>query len=52
MERAMSGVVVETSRKTPIRGEYDVVVLGGGPAGIAAAGAAARKGNSTLLVER
>jgi len=48
----MSGVVVETSRKTPIRGEYDVVVLGGGPAGIAAAVAAARKGNSTLLVER
>lgn len=52
MEHAISGVVVETSKKTPIRGEYDVVVLGGGPAGIAAAVAAARKGNSTLLVER
>ena len=48
----MSAVVVETGRETPIRGEYDVVVLGGGPAGIAAAVAAARKGNSTLLVER
>ena len=33
------------------RGEYEVVVLGGGPAGIAAA-AAARAGRSTLLVER
>jgi hypothetical protein len=52
VESAISGVVVETSRETPIRGEYDVVVLGGGPAGIAAAVAAARKGNATLLVER
>jgi len=48
----MTGVVVENSRQTPIRGEYDVVVLGGGPAGIAAAVSAARKGSSTLLVER
>ena len=52
MEDAIGGVVAETRRETPIRGEYDVVVLGGGPAGIAAAVAAARKGNSTLLVER
>ncbi len=52
MEGAIGGIVVESSRETPIRGEYDVVVLGGGPAGIAAAVAAARKGNSTLLVER
>ena len=33
-------------------GEYEVVVLGGGPAGIAAAVAAARAGRTTLLVER
>ena len=33
-------------------GEYDVVVLGGGPSGIAAAAAAARCGRSTLLIER
>ncbi len=52
MEDAIGGVVIETRRETPIRGEYDVVVLGGGPAGIAAAVGAARKGNSTLLVER
>src|SRR5260370_40839213 len=32
-------------------GEYDVVVLGGGPAGITAAAAAAGYGRSTLLVE-
>ncbi len=42
----------EPSRKTPILGEYDVVVLGGGPAGIAAAAAAARTGRSTVLIER
>ena len=35
-----------------MRGEYDVVVLGGGPAGIAAAASAAALGRKTLLVER
>jgi hypothetical protein len=44
--------ILETARHTPVLGEYDVVVLGGGPAGIAAAVAAARAGRSTLLVER
>jgi hypothetical protein len=52
MEGAISSVIVETSKQTPVRGEYDVIVLGGGPAGIAAAVAAARQGSSTLLVER
>jgi phytoene dehydrogenase-like protein len=32
-------------------GEYDVVVLGGGPAGVSAAVAAAREGKRVLLVE-
>jgi hypothetical protein len=41
--------VREAARETPVLGEYEVVVLGGGPAGIAAAG---RAGRSTLLVER
>ena len=36
----------------PIYGEYEVAVLGGGPAGIAAAVAAARAGRRTLLIER
>ena len=42
----------EPSRRTPLFGEYEVVVLGGGPAGIAAALAAGRRGRSTLLIER
>lgn len=36
----------------PLYGEYEVVVLGGGPAGIAAAVAAAHAGRRTLLIER
>ena len=36
----------------PVYGEYEVAVLGGGPAGIAAAVAAARAGRRTLLIER
>jgi hypothetical protein len=48
----MTRSLTEPARQTPVRGEYDVVVLGGGPAGIAAAVAAARAGRKTLLVER
>ena len=44
--------VVEPARKTPVFGEFDVCVLGGGPAGLAAAVSAARGGARTLLVER
>jgi hypothetical protein len=42
----------EPERQLPVRGEYEVVVLGGRPAGIAAAAAAAGRGRKTLLVER
>src|SRR5512147_2268845 len=42
----------QPAREIPVYGEYEVAVLGGGPAGIAAAVAAARAGRRTLLVER
>src|SRR5256885_8664840 len=45
-------MIVEPSRTTPVLGEYEVVVVGGGPAGIMAAAAAARAGRSTILLER
>src|SRR5580704_45000 len=44
--------IEEPARQIPVYGEYEVAVLGGGPAGIAAADAAARAGRRTLLVER
>ena len=47
-----SRAIEEKPRSTPVLGEFEVVVLGGGPAGIAAAAAAARAGRSTLLIER
>jgi len=42
----------EPARNVPVVAEAEVVVLGGGPAGIAAATAAAQTGASTLLLER
>jgi FAD dependent oxidoreductase len=44
--------VEEPARRIPLYGEYEVAVLGGGPAGIAAAVAASRAGRRTLLIER
>ena len=43
---------ISEKRKTPVVGEYDVIVVGGGPAGIGAAISAARMGANTLLVEK
>jgi len=44
--------VAEPARDIPVHGECEVLVVGGGPAGLAAAVAAARLGASTLLLER
>ena len=44
--------VHEPARTLAVYGEFDVVVIGGGPAGLAASVSAARRGARTLLVER
>jgi hypothetical protein len=44
--------VLEPARKIPVVGHYDVVVAGGGIAGVAAALAAARCGAKVALVEK
>lgn len=44
--------VTEAPRETPVVAETDVLVVGGGPAGLAASLSAARKGAKTMLIER
>jgi hypothetical protein len=48
----LSGGVIDFRAQVPVSQEYDVVVVGGGSAGIAASVSAARNGAQTLLVER
>ena len=48
----ISGYVRERAHRIPVVAEVDVVVAGGGVAGIAAAVSAARQGATVLLVEK
>ena len=45
-------LLYEPPRSTPIKAETEVLVIGGGSAGVAAAVAAARNGTKVILVER
>lgn len=44
--------ITEPSKNIPVEGKYDVIVAGGGIAGIAAALAAARQGKRVQLIEK
>ena len=44
--------MITITKNVPIVGSYDVVVCGGGPAGVFAAIAAAREGAKVALIER
>ncbi len=48
----VDGQVIQPQRKLPVLHETDVLVVGGGPAGVAAAIAAQRAGSDVTLVER
>lgn len=51
-EAPAEATVSEPGREVPVVAECDVAVLGGGPAGVCAAAAAARTGRRTVLIER
>jgi ribulose 1,5-bisphosphate synthetase/thiazole synthase len=48
----MPGCVREPAREIPVLIDTDIVVVGGGPAGIAASVSAPRTGAKTVVVER
>ena len=52
MPATFTPTVFEPGRTLPVLGEFDLVVIGGGPAGIAASVAASQRGVKVLLIER
>ena len=50
--RMENGKIIMPAREVPVFHQADVVVVGGGPAGFAAAVAAARTGAKTVLIEK
>ncbi len=46
-----SGDYIKEERQVPVKGSYDVIVAGAGPAGVSAAIEAGRSGAKTLLLE-
>src|SRR5438094_10280641 len=48
----LPATITEPQRETPIVADTDVLVVGGGPAGLCAAIAAARSGARVILTER
>lgn len=47
-----NGFVTEPGRQVPVVAQTEVLVIGGGPAGVGAAVAAARNGAKSILIER
>ena len=51
-EKSIAGTIKEPARDIPVVETADVLVIGGGPSGVAAAIAASRTGARTILAER
>lgn len=52
MRTVVDTAITEPARRTPVLAQADVVVVGSGPGGLAAAIGAARAGVSVILLER